>query len=400
MTETEALFIDILSSFINGKAPSLSNGNLTELALVSSKHKLLPVVFSILRRYGCGFKTEDISTLRASVMSESAFGIQKEAAFLKLYTDLEKNGISPIVVKGSVLRQLYPEKNCRFSNDEDLLFTKEQLESAIPILKAHGLEETEADDEDTVHAFKNTKNGLYIEAHTKLFPEYPSHNIIMNEMFENAFKNSTFADINGVRVKTLSPTEHLLFLILHSFKHFIYCGFGIRQILDFIVFAKKHSDCIDTKKITDSLERVSAKGFFDALLCIAEKHFNASPAELGFSNYTHEEFDTEDLMADVLSGGAYGNFSKERIHASKITLSSVDSKKGGSLTASAFPPLEVMKSTHKYLNKYPILLPFAWCSRILSHLSKDKKDREFNAAKSIEIGKERLRMMKKYKILR
>ena len=221
----------------------------------------------------------------------------------------------------------------------------------------------------------------------------------MNEMFEDAFKNSVSADINGVWVKTLCPTEHLLFLILHSFKHFIYCGFGIRQILDFIVFATKNKDYIDSDKIIRSLEKVSAVGFFDALLCIADKDFGISPEELGFSGYAPEKFDTEDLMKDVLSGGAYGNFSKERIHSSKITLSATDNKKGGSLTASLFPPLEVMKSTHKYLNKCPILLPYAWCSRIISHLSKDKKERTFDAAKSIEIGKERLRMMKKYKIL-
>lgn len=400
MTQTEALFIDILSSFVNGTAPSLSNGSIAELVLLSSKHKVLPIVFSVLRRFGCGFEPQNIAPIKAAVMTESALGIQREAAFLKLYAELEKISVSPIVVKGAVLSRLYPEKNCRFSTDEDLLFTKEQLKKALPVFNAHGLARTHADDEDTVHGFRNSANGLYIEAHTKLFPEYPSLNIIMNELFEDAFENSSTADINGTAVKTLSPTEHLLFLILHSFKHFIYCGFGVRQILDFIVFSKSYRGKTDTSRILNSLRSVNAMGFFDALLCICQKHFNSSPDELGFDGYCPEVFDTDDLMADILSGGAYGNSSKERIHSSVITLSASDSKGSTNVLTSLFPPADILKSSYPYLRKKPYLLPIAWCSRVIAHFSKEKKERRFKATESIEIGKERLRMMKKYKIIR
>ena len=219
-------------------------------------------------------------------------------------------------------------------------------------------------------------------------------------MFENAEKNSVFEDINGTQVRTLCPTEHLLFLILHSFKHFIYCGFGIRQVTDFILFAKSHRDTADSEFILENLANVNAIGFFDALLCICKEYFDTTASDLGFGKYTPKEYDVSDLMADILSGGAYGNSTKERLHSSKMTLSATEKKGKVSPLTSLFPPLGSLKTEYSYLAKHPWLLPAAWASRIIKHLRKDKSERNFDHGETLQIGKERINMMKKYGIIK
>lgn len=36
----------------------------------------------------------------------------------------------------------------------------------------------------------------------------------------------------------LAPTDHLLCLLCHAYKHFLYAGFGIRHVCDIGIFAE------------------------------------------------------------------------------------------------------------------------------------------------------------------
>jgi len=400
VTATEKYFLELLAFHINGKEPTETDFDPSELLSLARKHKLVPVIYSALKKAGAPLSTENEALFKNGARLDCAHGIRKEVSFYKLLSDLEKSDISPIVVKGVILSSLYPEANTRFSTDQDLLFTKEDLKKAEEVFKENGLIKNDRAEDDTVQAYMSPVSGLYIEAHTSLFPEYPSHNAAMNKMFNAAFENSIYEVIGGARIRTLCPTKHLLFLILHSFKHFVYCGFGIRQITDFIVYAAANKEKTDSKMILESLERVNALGFFDAILCICREHFGYSPEELGFEGYEPEAYDVTDMTLDVLSGGAYGNSTKERLHSSKTTLAAADGKKTNGMTASLFPPLAAMKSSFPYLSKHPYLLPAAWVVRIFSHFKKDKKERAFTAGKSLEIGKVRLEMMRKYKIIK
>lgn len=52
---------------------------------------------------------------------------QRTSFFFEIYKKLLQNEIKPVVVKGIVLRNLYPKPDCRYSNDEDLLINKEDF---------------------------------------------------------------------------------------------------------------------------------------------------------------------------------------------------------------------------------------------------------------------------------
>ena len=195
----------------------------------------------------------------------------------------------------------------------------------------------------------------------------------------------------------LAPTDALLFLILHSFKHFVFCGFGLRQISDFIVFAKKNANSTNAEYIVSSLEKVRASGFLSALLDISEKRFGVDRSELGFGNVARENIGTDDLLEDVLSGGAYGNSSPERIHSSLMTMTSASGGKKTSALSALFPPYSVMKERYPFVAKHKLLLPAGWTARIFKRVF--SKGETFSASETVEIGRRRIEMLKKYGVI-
>ena len=54
---------------------------------------------------------------------------RKTEEFLALYKRLLEAGLTPMVVKGIICRQLYPQPDSRCSGDEDVLIPKDQFAS-------------------------------------------------------------------------------------------------------------------------------------------------------------------------------------------------------------------------------------------------------------------------------
>ena len=406
MTQSEKLFIKLAAASIGKDFVSQSDADgadTREILLLAKQHKLLPIIYTGLKKSGIKlFTDEEEKAVKKAVIAETAFQVSRNEALLRLYDKMSSENIYPCVVKGIVLAALYENRDMRISADTDLLIPADIYTKAERIMLDEGLKEKEdSGEDDTVRTYINERNGLYIEAHTLLFPEYPSLNRKMNLLFENAAERRIFHDIDGHKVASFSHTDHLLFLVLHSFKHFIYCGFGLRQIMDFILYAKTFKEDIDHKKIEKALDAVSAFGFFRGLLSVCKTYFFHSPTELGFDIPDSELPETDDMIADILSGGIYGGNTEERLHSSKMTLAAADKNKKVSFLSSLFPSADALSHQYTYLKKHKILLPAAWFSRIVRHMKKDRSSAgKFDPEESIEIGKERISMMRKYGIIK
>ena len=53
---------------------------------------------------------------------------RKSMLFLMLFDKMRQNGLTPLIVKGIVCRDLYPNPDLRTSNDEDLYIPRDQFE--------------------------------------------------------------------------------------------------------------------------------------------------------------------------------------------------------------------------------------------------------------------------------
>ena len=197
-------------------------------------------------------------------------------------------------------------------------------------------------------------------------------------------------------------TKHLLYMICHAYKHLVYCGIGIRQICDMVLFTEAYGKQIDWDKIVKSLSQLHLTVFAEALLKIATDYLGMDLEKAECSHlYSLFIVDEKPLLDDIMSGGVYGTQDENRLHSANMTLSAVSAKRLGKINRgylnTLFPSYSYMARNYQYIKKNRFLLPVAWMQRIYTYLmNSNKKTRPW---KSIRIGKHRIEILKKYKLL-
>ena len=71
---------------------------------------------------------------------------------------------------------------------------------------------------------------------------------------------------------TMNITDHFLYLVFHTFKHFTAGGFGVRQVLDIMLYEQKHYSNIEWNYVWKSLKEIHADRFFGDLVYIGNKY--------------------------------------------------------------------------------------------------------------------------------
>ena len=355
---------------------------------LASEQKVLPMAADVLAPVLA-------PSVRKAAMQVMTLQLQRTAAFLDLYRELEQQDLHPLVVKGLVCRQLYPKPDLRMSADEDLLAPETDFPALLTALKEAGMT-AEKEDAEQVVACRGGETGLYLEVHRTLFPASSQAYGGLNRFFEDAFDRS----VSEWGIRTLCPEDHLLYLILHSFKHFLHSGFGIRQVCDICLFAAAYGGDVDWTILSEKLTEAKAEVFAANLLEIGRAYLGVdaypASAEAWLAGFN---LDCEDLLEDLLSGGVYGSSTQERLHSSRITLNAVTDHGKTRLLRTVFPPKEDLVGTYPWLEERPWLLPAAWASRIRQY-QKRNRGKKGAARESIAIGEHRVELLKKYRIIR
>lgn len=213
--------------------------------------------------------------------------------------------------------------------------------------------------------------------------------------------------VQDVSVKTLQPTDHMLFLILHALKHFLHSGFGIRIVCDIGLFAETYQEEIDWEQLRKNLQSVQALEFSCGLFNIVWKYLLPQAAFYRRLQDWHPEDVKEDaLLEDIFASSVLGAASDTRLHSSNMTLHAAGKQNASENAAAAailhsvFVPRTDLEGRYPYLRKYPFLLPAAWCQRIVHYLREQKSTARQEAGESIRIGQERIRLLETYGIIK
>lgn len=380
---------------------------LTRLLELSQQHHVLPLVFEAV--YACpaakamdpGSYAHYRGTCIQSIMTQAV----KTEEFLELYAQWLRDGLQPLVVKGLICRRLYPMPDSRFSGDEDVFSGEHQFAACQKTLLRHGLTACGTGLDSYEIPFRKENSPLYIELHKPLFPQDSAIFSDCNRLFEQAFSRAVTVDVQGTAVYTLSPTDHMLYLIVHAFKHFLYSGFGIRQICDMILFANACGHQIDWNYILRKCRSLRAEKFAAALFAIGEKYLTFSPEKACYPKCWQDlQIDPESLLADLLYGGIYGSADKSRVHSGNMTLNAVAADKkgkrsGGNVLKTVFPPAKSIENRFTYLRRAPFLLPVAWITRICGYARESIVQQDSNAAEVIRTGSKRIELLREYDII-
>ena len=397
LTTTETQFLHIVKAAISGGDLPAEKVDWPAIFTLANQQKLLPILFEAVRKTPAAEESAALfAVTKQQVIGQVLNQTVRSAEFADLYRKLRAAGLHPIVVKGQLCSRLYPLKDHRISADDDLYIPDAEFMACHEQLLANGLTtDTPADELSTVDEVSYTKKDspLYIELHRHLFDSAEDAHDELNHFF---------ADINPVEIDgflAMPPHEHLLYLILHAYKHFVRSGIGLRQFCDIGLWARTYHAEIDWQRLHDQCASVHAATFATAAFRIARDYLGINfdlPAPWDAS------IDVEPLLHDTLCGGVYGSNDYTRLHSSTVTLNAVKASRTGeksSVLSTVFPKREYLKRRYPYLKKRPYMLPIAWVQRIAHYASEKQSGTDNSASGSIKLAKERIELMKKYDVI-
>lgn len=397
LTSTETQFLHIAKAAVSGGALPAENVDWPAIFTLANQQKLLPILFEAVRKMPAAEENVALfAVTKQQVIGQVLNQTVRSAEFTELYCKLRSAGLHPIVVKGQLCSRLYPLKDHRISADDDLYIPDAEFMACHKQLLANGLTtDTPPDELASADEVSYTKNGspLYIELHRHLFDSAEDAHDELNHFF---------VGLNPVETDgflAMPPHEHLLYLLLHAYKHFVRSGIGLRQFCDIGLWALEYHDEIDWQRLHDQCASVHAATFAAAAFRIAKDYLGI---DFDLPMPWDASIDVEPLLHDTLCGGVYGSNDLTRLHSSTVTLNAVKASRTGeksSVLRTVFPKREYLERRYPYLKKRPYLLPVAWVQRIAHYASEKQSGADNSASGSIKLGKERIELMKRYGIM-
>ena len=273
----------------------------------------------------------------------------------------EKENISFVPLKGSMIRNYYPEPWMRTSGDVDILVHEDDLTHITEALTKNFDYEFITKDSHVV-MFRTPRN-VYIELHYNLLEECDEHNGW--DSLLNVWNAVTVR--KGLEYFYEMPDDLFYFYhIAHMAKHFENGGCGIRPFIDLWIL-----DRIDSADM-DRRDGLLQEGRLFTFANVARRL-----SRVWFDGEEHDAI-TQRMEAYILSGGVYGN-STNRIMVQQ-------QQKGGRIKyalSKIFIPYDVIKFQYPILQKHrwltPIMEARRWCRLIFcGHLKRTAKELKYN----------------------
>ncbi len=391
MTETQQFFLRAVYCALKTASAEAPAGSLDWKGLLqlAQEQKLTAVLFSALRNV---LPEQERRLWRTLSLQEAALQTQRTETFLKTYQALTDRGFHPLIVKGLLCRETYPEPDTRVSSDEDLYVPNADYPRFHAALLELGFSGEEPDYR-SAHEARYYLRDLMIEGHWELFPQDNAALNALNALQDGFWQRSRIQDVRGVPMRVLEPTDHMTFLLLHAFKHFINSGVGIRQICDVAQWSKAYE--IDWNRVREAMRLAHAEHFAAAVFDAGEKYFDMMfPARWLRADCTA-------LLEDAFGGGVYGSATMSRKHSGSMTLAAVEdaarANRAKAVMRTVFPNRAVMETSFPWVKRSALLLPAAWTLRIVRYLQ--SRGEGNSTAESLQIGTERLELLREYKII-
>ena len=365
MNEIQSYIIKNLNYSLRGKKmdiPLNDEFNWAELIEECRQHQILSLVYSGISKES--LKNIDNNTLekwKKETFMSGVYQINHIKQISNVLNIFDANNIPVIVLKGLVVRDLYPKSELRTMGDADILVHDKDLDKVSSILTDIGYVEY---NRNAFH-IEFCKGNSYIEVHWTLANENIFDGVVefKNELWERA------VEVNIVDSKALSMCDEdlLLYLCMHMAKHFIDGGFGIRPVCDVMLVVEQRGKFIDWNSFIIKAKRIKIDKFIMSIFAICNKLFSMNiPTEL--EKYKVREDKYINLIIEaIFENDVHGYKDKITAIAKSVSYEN-DSKKlsdRATFRRLYFPSIEKLSDRYRYAKKYKLLLPVAWIHRLI-----------------------------------
>ncbi len=364
----------VMATFEKRSPEPLPDGiNVSDIIEVAAKGHMPYLLLNPLLKVTADSK--EVEIIKKSVMFSTLKTFHQVMAAKQITEAFEKNGIKHQILKGTIMKNIYPSPEMREMSDVDLVVYDESLDKAAKIMEELGYK-----NEGLVkHHMIFTKDGvLCVEVHWCLIDKSVDYKQYLH------FKDNFNARLKEGYSYTyeFSIEDFYVYMIAHMSKHFFETGCGIRNLVDIYVYQKKYSDIMDAKYLDKELDALGIKDF--------EKHMK----ELAFIWLDRKECPDlyNDLFEYMVDSGIYGK--GENGIWGQLAKETMNKDKNLKLSY-YLPSLSFMQERYKWLRKVPALLPIAWIIRGITAFN-SKESKEHKKVFSDTNKEEKERMMRIY----
>jgi len=264
----------------------------------------------------------------------------------KLFKYFEETGIWYMQLKGTVLKDIYPELGMRQMADNDILFDAAFQETVRDYFVKQEYDVISFDQGN--HDVYKKPPVLNFEMHTSLFGK--GHNEKWQKYYAD-IKERLIKNENTEYGYHFTDEDFYVYITTHEYKHHTGAGTGIRSLLDCYVYLKNKSDSLDWNYIEAECEKLGIAEFEKQSRETALKIFGNSEHDLSASDM--------EFLDQYLTSGTYGTLE----NAVKTRMKKYADKTGRKskyryILNRLIPDDDYYRSYAPFFRKYKILRPF------------------------------------------
>lgn len=386
--KTYYMVIKILGDFVNNKIidKDFFNENIIDVAneensqkiyigriyYIAKKHNLVSIMAQAMEKLG--FESDSdiwkrwLKEKNQLIYKSVLMDVEREA----IQDFFEKNNIWYMLLKGMVIRKYYPAPELREMADNDILFDNKYSEEVYEFMTARGYK---CDDYNKGYHDEYLKPPAYnFEMHRQLVsskerPKWYEYykdvkSILIKDTNENRETAANSESNNTSNQFYFSDNDFYVYFIVHTYKHFLNSGMGLRTVLDVYLYVSNLQEKLDFDYIEEQLKKLDAYDFEQTFRSIAFKMFDENLEDRKWWDL----FDVkeQEMLSYILDAGTYGNLENSVAH--KMGYTKGEKKKASDkvkyIFRRLFPPMDTIEEFFPFFYKHKWAIPFLYIYRI------------------------------------
>ena len=386
--KTYYMVIKILGDFVNNKIidKDFFNENIIDVAneensqkiyigriyYIAKKHNLVSIMAQAMEKLG--FESDSdiwkrwLKEKNQLIYKSVLMDVEREA----IQDFFEKNNIWYMLLKGMVIRKYYPSPELREMADNDILFDNKYSKEVYDFMTARGYK---SDDYNKGYHDEYLKPPAYnFEMHRQLVsskerPKWYEYykdvkSILIKDTNENRETAANSESNNTSNQFYFSDNDFYVYFIVHTYKHFLNSGMGLRTVLDVYLYVSNLQEKLDFDYIEEQLKKLDAYDFEQTFRSIAFKMFDENLEDRKWWDL----FDVkeQEMLSYVLDAGTYGNLENSVAHKMGYTKGEKKktSDKAKYIFRRLFPSMDTIEEFFPFFYKHKWAIPFLYIYRI------------------------------------
>lgn len=239
---------------------------------------------------------------------------------VELLSNLTSAGLQPTILKGQGIAQCYPDALQKFRQPGDIdVYVDCGLRKALEYAESLGQKNVEWDykhlhlkvwDDTEVEMHYHVEVLLNLWKNRKLQKWFSEHDV---QVYGSRFM------VDGYPVTTPTVEFNVFYILLHIYRHFLYEGVGLRQVIDYYFVLKQLTveslELRDSSELKDSIAAVREFGmvkFAKGLMWVMHEALGM-PRE--WMLWEPDEKEGRYILKQVMTGGNFGHHDKRLKHS-------------------------------------------------------------------------------------